>query len=95
MTPLLCDIYKSPKKDGAYLFVDRKQALDGLPAELLDLFGKPVKSMTLALTPEKKLARVDISKVIKALGEKGYYLQLPPPAEEYMQEINIHNSKLV
>lgn len=91
---VFCTIYKSSKEDELYLYVDKKDQLSRVPEALLDKFGKPVLVTTMLLTPEKKLARADINNVLKALEERGFYLQLPPAKEDYMQEINLHNHKL-
>ena len=50
--------------------------------------------MTLALSLDKKLARADVAKVLEAIREQGYYLQLPPSPEAYMQELRNKNDKL-
>lgn len=87
MTKVLCDVYKTKKKDEAYLYVSRKDALSRVPEALLEQFGKPELAMTMILTPEKKLARADIDKVLKALDEQGFYLQMPPAKETYMLDL--------
>lgn len=78
MTKILCDVYKSPKKEGAYLYVSRQDKLERVPEALLETFGKPELALIIILTEDKVLARVDAKKVIKALDEQGFYLQLPP-----------------
>ena len=40
MTKILCDVYKSLKKDEAYLYVEQKKGLKELPDELLEVFGR-------------------------------------------------------
>lgn len=94
MSKMICAIYRSTKKPGAYLYVDKSQGLECLPEALHDVFGKPQEAFTMLLTPDKKLAHADVSKVLAELADKGYYLQLPPPQPDYMQEINKHNDKL-
>lgn len=94
MSRIICSIYRSTRKEDTYLYVNKSRGLDCVPESLLELFGPPCAAMTLQLTPEKKLARADIHKVLVALEEQGYYLQLAPAAEAYMQEINKHNDKL-
>lgn len=81
MTKILCDIYKSRKKDGTYLYVSRQDGLKRVPEVLLESFGKPELSMTLMLHKDKKLARADVEKVLQAMHEHGFYLQLPPLEE--------------
>ncbi|MCT7359822.1 MAG: hypothetical protein COB09_03295 [Thalassobium sp.] len=87
MTKVLCDVYKTKKKDEAYLYVSRKDALTRVPDALIEQFGKPELAMTMILTPEKKLARADIDKVLQALDEQGFYLQMPPAKETYMLDL--------
>ncbi len=76
-----CSVYKSSKKQEMYLYVERKQAMQELPEGLLAVFGHPVHVLDLILTPEKKLARVEASKVLEGINEKGFYLQMPPTPE--------------
>ncbi|WP_444678101.1 YcgL domain-containing protein [Halomonas sp. E19] len=84
---LLCEIFKSPRKDEMYLYVDKRQGLAEVPAALLERFGKPISLMTLILTPEKTLARAQASDVIAAIRDKGFYLQLPPVKDEYLLDL--------
>jgi uncharacterized protein YcgL (UPF0745 family) len=90
----LCSIYRSPKEEGMYLYVDKKNDMEPVPAELLRRFGQPELAMTLLLTPDKKLARADTGKVLDAIAEQGFYLQMPPRPDEIMQELRNKNSKL-
>lgn len=94
MNGVICCVYRSSKKDETYLYVDKSRGLEKVPEALLQLFGEPRQVMIMLLTEERKLARVDAKKVLAALQEQGYYLQMPPPSETYMQEINKHNDKL-
>ena len=77
-----------------YLYVDKQQALGQVPEALLQMFGAPELAMTLLLTPEKKLARNNAQKIMEQIENQGFYLQMPETKEDYMQEINLHNSKL-
>lgn len=91
----IIEIYKSPKKAGAYLYVGLHADLNALPAPLLALFGKPELSMKLVITPEKQLAQTTGEKVLAAIAEQGFYLQLPPQSEETeMDAIAAKNAKL-
>ncbi|MGQ4877470.1 YcgL domain-containing protein [Billgrantia sp. LNSP4103-1] len=84
---LLCEIYRSPRKDEMYLYVDKRQGLADVPAALLERFGKPAPIMTLVLTPEKPLARAKASDVMAAIRDKGFYLQMPPAKDEYLLDL--------
>ena len=83
----IIDIYRSKRKEGTYLYVKSGYALTELPKILVQQFGEAEFSMKLLLTPEKKLAIADAKKVIESILEKGFYLQMPPKPENYMQRI--------
>lgn len=76
------------------MYVEKSQGLKRVPEVLLERFGKPKSPMTLLLTPERKLANADIEKVMKAITEQGFYLQLPKDDDDYMREIAQANSKI-
>jgi uncharacterized protein YcgL (UPF0745 family) len=88
----LCTIYRSPKVDGMYLYVDLKDDLRRVPEALLEHFGKPQLAMKMALDPNRKLARADIKKVLQSLDESGFYLQMPPEKEDYL--LDLHRERL-
>lgn len=79
---ILCSIFKSVKKEGMYLYVPRKDQFTKVPQPLLDTFGRPAHVMDMLLQPGKALANADIDKVMAEINDKGFYLQLPPPAEK-------------
>jgi uncharacterized protein len=93
---IICQIYRSPREEGMYLYVKKEEGLTRVPEALLALFGKPQPAMVIVLTPEKKLARVSAGKVAESLDSQGYYLQMPPRSEQdpEMQDIRAKNSKL-
>lgn len=87
MRRLLCEVFKSSRKDEMYLYVDKTKGLVDVPEALLERFGKPVSAMTLLLTEDKKLARADAAKIMQVIDEKGFYLQMPPFKEEYLLDL--------
>ena len=80
----ICSVYQSTKKVGMYLYVLRADGLKRVPEPLLELFGKSKHAFDLVSTPERKLAREDISDVLESLDTKGYFLQMPPPEDDYV-----------
>lgn len=84
---LLCEIYRSSRKEEMYLYVDKRQGVAEVPEALLERFGKPIPTMTLILTPEKSLARAKASDIMAAIRDKGFYLQMPPAKEEYLLDL--------
>jgi len=95
---ILCDIYKSLKKDEMYLYVNKLEGLSRVPQPLLDSMGKLAQVTTLALTAERKLARAEAGKVLESIRHNGFYLQMPPTRDELidapMKELNLRNEKL-
>jgi uncharacterized protein YcgL (UPF0745 family) len=70
-----------------YLYVEKRHALARVPEALLEAFGAPVHAFDLVLSPERKLAKEDITKVLENIETQGYHLQLPPPEDEYIEHI--------
>ena len=84
---LLCEVFKSPRKEEMYLYVDKREGLARVPEALLERFGKPVSTMTLILSAEKRLGRARAGDVMAAIREKGFYLQMPPAKEVYLLDL--------
>ena len=82
---LLCQVYRSPRQQEMYLFVEKARGLVDVPAELLARFGEPQEIMTLLLEPQRKLARADVDEVLASIADKGFYLQMPPTAAELLR----------
>jgi len=73
-------IYKSSKKDELYLYIAHKDDFSSVPQALYDSMGKePIFVMEVTLTPERKLARENVVKVIENITTQGYHVQIPPP----------------
>lgn len=84
----ILSIFKSSRKDEMYLYVDKREQLERVPDPLLEMFGKPLHIMDMPMTPGRKLARVeDTAKLLEEVGSKGYFLQMPPPKEDYMLDL--------
>ncbi|MFT6340902.1 MAG: YcgL domain-containing protein [Alcanivorax sp.] len=90
---LFCSIYKSRRKAGMYLYVDRQKGTGDLPEVLLKQFGKPVHVSDMILSPDRPLARAEVAKVMDDIRIKGFYLQMPPPPDEDMFMADGHPDK--
>ncbi|MBE0486793.1 YcgL domain-containing protein [Marinobacter sp.] len=77
-------VFRSSKKSDTYLYVRRGQKWDELPEALRSIFGKPIHSMDLLLSPDKKLARTSGQEVLAALAEKEFFLQMPEEQDTYI-----------
>jgi len=84
---LLCEVFKSPRMDEMYLYVDKREGLSRVPEPLLERFGKPQAAITLILTPAKRMGRAQAADIMTAIREKGFYLQMPPAKEEYLLDL--------
>ena len=82
---LICEIFRSSRKEEMYLYVDRSRGLADVPEVLMKQFGEPESVMTLVLTPDRKLARVDVAEVLAAIEQQGFFLQMPPTAAELLR----------
>ena len=82
---MLCSIYKSSKKEGTYLYLPKKDDFSQVPDTLMQMFGKPVFVMMIKMDG-RQLAQVDIEKVKASMNEEGFFLQLPPPPENLLEQ---------
>ena len=77
---MIAYIYKSSQKDELYLYLSHKDDFSNVPQALYNTMGKaPLFVMEVELSPERKLARENVEKVIENLNSQGYHVQIPPP----------------
>ncbi|MGO1501025.1 MAG: YcgL domain-containing protein [Marinobacter sp.] len=77
-------VFRSSKKSDTYIFVRRGQKWEDLPESLKAIFGNPIHSMDLVMTPERKLSRTTGEQVLKAIAEKDFLLQMPQEQDAYV-----------
>jgi uncharacterized protein len=83
---MLCAVYKSIRKSQTYLFIAKRDDFSPVPEQLLAQFGPPQLVSLLNINLQTKFALAEAQKVISAITNNGYYLQLPPPPVDYLQE---------
>ena len=83
----IVQVFRSSKKDDMYIYVAKEDGLAVVPEELMSRFGKGIPAMVLLLNKDKKLARTDGEKVLAAINEQGFYLQLPPAKDDSMLDL--------
>ena len=76
MQKINCSIYKTPQREGVYLYLPQSTPIEELPELLQQLFAERVEVLTLTLTPTTQLAVEDPLQVLANLREDGYHLQL-------------------
>jgi len=84
----IISIYKSSRKDEMYLYVEKALKLTKVPEALMQVFGNAMHVMDMPMTANRELARVDTVKMLEDVASKGYYLQMPPPKEDYMLDLH-------
>jgi uncharacterized protein YcgL (UPF0745 family) len=78
MTSIACVVYRCSQQQDMYVYLRADLKPDDVPEPLRARTGRLSQVMLLELSPEKRLARVDVLRVIEALKTTGYFLQLPP-----------------
>ena len=91
---MLCQVFRSKRREGLYLYVEKGTDLEALPAALMDRFGPAQSALMMMLSEDKKLARTDGATVMAAIRDKGFYLQLPEMPDQEMAALAEQNSKL-
>lgn len=81
---MLCAVYRSLRKEGTYLYIEKRDDFSKVPDLLLQNFGSPQLVTIINLAKREHLAQIDINKLKAALVEPGFYLQLPPPPENLL-----------
>ena len=77
----LCEVFRSPRKEGMYLYVDRAEGLARVPETLMGAFGSPESALVFNLREDRTLAQADATQVLDAIEGQGFYLQMPPATE--------------
>lgn len=76
MSDSLVYVYKSEKKSGRYLYLKNKDMFSLVPNELLNAFGTLKYVMMFALSKHKKIEKLSVEELEKALDEKGYFIRI-------------------
>jgi len=81
-----CFVYRSEKKSGMYLYLSEKDRFDDVPQSLMKLLGELTYSFEFNLSEDRKLVREESKEVIRIMKESGYFLQMPPPKSEALEQ---------
>lgn len=73
-----CIVYRCSKQPEMYLYLRADLKIDDMPEAMRLRAGRLTEVMRLTLAPTRKLARVNVVRVIERLRGDGWYLQLPP-----------------
>jgi len=78
---LKCEVYRSNRKAGTYLFVADAEDLDILPDSLTARLEPLEWVMAIDLAERETLAATRPATVIDSIESRGFFLQLPPGEE--------------
>lgn len=76
-----CVVLRCSRQAEMYLYLRADLPQADLPQALLDRVGRLSEVMRLRLDGERRLARVDVQRVMSALAAQGFFLQLPPAGQ--------------
>lgn len=82
--PLSCRVLRCSRQDEMYLYLRADLDEAELPEALRQRLGRLSLAMELELHAGRPLARADVSKVMAALYDPGYYLQMPPQVQAHL-----------
>ncbi|GGF53390.1 YcgL domain-containing protein [Alteromonas lipolytica] len=88
---MLIAVYKTAKKEGMFLYVPKKDDFSAVPEALMSRFGRPQLVMMLPVQKREVLGAVDKQKLIEAMDDPGFYLQMPPKEENWLE---VHRAEL-
>ena len=82
----ICSVYKSPRKNEMYLYVDKREALSRVPEALLVPFGAP-QHVSTCCSPRAPTGPRGCRQVLENIEKQGFHLQMPPGEEEYIEHL--------
>ncbi|TCP92205.1 hypothetical protein EDC44_1245 [Cricetibacter osteomyelitidis] len=91
---MLCAIYRSKRKAGMYLYIEKRNQFDAVPESLLQVFGQPQFVMLFNLLGTKSLVQADNQEVLQHIRQNGFYLQMPKQEENLLAQWKIQNRNL-
>ena len=79
---MICEVFRSPKREGMYIYVDKAEGLERVPETLMQAYGTAESALIFKLSAGRKLANADAGTVLAAIEDAGYYLQMPPASKD-------------
>lgn len=79
-------VYKSQRKADTYVYLAKQDDFDCLPAPVRAQLGALQFVLSVALTPERRLAQADPAVVRANLAAHGFHLQFPKTVLDPMTE---------
>lgn len=83
---MICAVYRSSKRPNTYLFLAKKDDFSLIPAELLQLFGRPELFMLLSEAKLKGLKAISKEKLLQELERNHYWLWIKQEEENLLKQ---------
>ncbi|HFE38891.1 MAG TPA: YcgL domain-containing protein [Gammaproteobacteria bacterium] len=88
---MICEIYKSVKKEETYLYLKKPGGFELIPPALRKTLGSLEFVMALELGSKQKLARENVKTVMENINRQGFHLQIPPKTSSLLAVHNLKN----
>jgi len=82
-----CDVYRSSKHDGMYVYVVEGEDLADLPGPVQRQLGTPELALSFTLTEDRELSNADAAEVLANIEAHGFHLQMPRDIESLIAVI--------
>ena len=83
---MICAVYRSSKRPNTYLFLTKKDDFSVIPAELLQVFGRPELVMLLTEDKLEKVLSVSKEKLLQELTTNRYWLWIRQEEENLLTQ---------
>lgn len=78
-------IYRSSRREGMYIYLDRQDGIDQLPEPVTRQMGAAEFAMAIELTEDRKLGQESSTTVLENIARDGFHLQMPRDIESQLQ----------
>ena len=90
---MICAVYRSSKRPNTYLFLTKKDDFSVIPAELLQVFGRPELVMLLTEDKLEKVLSVSKEKLLQELTSTRYWLWIRQEEENLLTQHRTYLSR--
>lgn len=71
-----CYIYRSPKKENSYLYIDTENDLSKVPDVLMNVFGEPILVMKVLLDGKRQFVVGSSQDIEDKIKQDGFFVQM-------------------
>ncbi|MCX8729778.1 YcgL domain-containing protein [Gilliamella sp. B2969] len=71
-----CYIYRSPKKENCYLYLEKENDFSTIPGKVMSIFGSPVLVMKVLLDGKRRFVVGTSDEIEEKIKADGFFLQM-------------------